>query len=102
MAVDYQSLAVKGVQALSPYQPGKPIGELARELGLNPAEIIKLASNDNPLGPSEKALAAARKALAELGLYPGGNGFRLKQALSHRFGVALNPIPPGTGANDGL
>lgn len=59
MAVDYQSLAVKGVQALSPYQPGKPIDELARELGLEPSDIIKLASNENPLGPSEKALAAA-------------------------------------------
>ena len=62
MAIDYQSLAVKGVQALSPYQPGKPIDELARELGLNPAEIIKLASNENPLGPSDKALSAAKAA----------------------------------------
>src|SRR5690606_27274260 len=102
MAVDYQSLAVKGVQALSPYQPGKPIDELARELGLNPAEIIKLASNENPLGPSEKALAAARKALEELCLYPDGNGFSLKQALSNRFGVALNQITLGNGSNDVL
>ncbi len=102
MAVDYQSLAVKGVQALSPYQPGKPIEELARELGLNPAEIIKLASNENPLGPSEKALAAARKALEELCLYPDGNGFSLKQALSNRFGVALNQITLGNGSNDVL
>src|SRR5690554_7042580 len=77
MAVDYQSLAVKGVQALSPYQPGKPIEELARELGLNPAEIVKLASNENPLGPSDKAMAAARKALEEMCLYPDGNGFDL-------------------------
>jgi len=102
MAVDYQSLAVKGVQALSPYQPGKPIDELARELGLNPAEIIKLASNENPLGPSEKALGAARKALEELCLYPDGNGFSLKQALSNRFGVALNQITLGNGSNDVL
>ena len=57
MSIDYQSLAVKGVQALSPYQPGKPIDELARELGLKPDNIIKLASNENPLGPSPKALA---------------------------------------------
>ncbi|RBP31121.1 histidinol-phosphate aminotransferase [Marinobacter pelagius] len=102
MAVDYQSLAVKGVQALSPYQPGKPIEELARELGLKPAEIIKLASNENPLGPSEKALAAARKALSEMCLYPDGNGFDLKQALSERFGVGMDQITLGNGSNDVL
>ncbi|MBJ6138132.1 histidinol-phosphate transaminase [Marinobacter litoralis] len=102
MSVDYQSLAVKGVQALSPYQPGKPIEELARELGLNPEEIIKLASNENPLGPSEKAMAAARKALDESCLYPDGNGFALKQALVSRFGVAMNQITLGNGSNDVL
>lgn len=102
MAVDYQSLAVSGVQALSPYQPGKPIEELARELGLNPADIIKLASNENPLGPSEIALAAARKALDELCLYPDGNGFDLKQALAKRLGVGMNQITLGNGSNDVL
>ncbi|MFV8570853.1 histidinol-phosphate transaminase [Marinobacter sp. SBS5] len=102
MSVDYQSLAVKGVQALSPYQPGKPIEELARELGLNPEEIIKLASNENPLGPSEKAMAAARKALEESCLYPDGNGFALKQALVNRFGVVMNQITLGNGSNDVL
>ncbi|MBR9869673.1 MAG: histidinol-phosphate transaminase [Gammaproteobacteria bacterium] len=102
MSVDYQSLAVKGVQALSPYQPGKPIEELARELGLNPEEIIKLASNENPLGPSEKAMAAARKALEESCLYPDGNGFALKQALVNRLGVAMNQITLGNGSNDVL
>lgn len=102
MAIDYQSLAVRGVQALSPYQPGKPIDELARELGLNPAEIIKLASNENPLGPSEKALSAAQAALAELCLYPDGNGFNLKQALSNRLGVGMDQITLGNGSNDVL
>ncbi|MCG7199911.1 histidinol-phosphate transaminase [Marinobacter pelagius] len=102
MAVDYQSLAVKGVRALSPYQPGKPIEELARELGLKPSEIIKLASNENPLGPSEKALAAARGALSELCLYPDGNGFDLKQRLSERFGVRMDQITLGNGSNDVL
>jgi len=102
MSVDYQSLAVEGVQALSPYQPGKPIEELAREFGLNPDEIIKLASNENPLGPSEKAMAAARKALEESCLYPDGNGFALKQALASRFGVAMNQITLGNGSNDVL
>ncbi|KAA1173792.1 histidinol-phosphate transaminase [Marinobacter salinexigens] len=100
MSIDYQSLAVRGVQALSPYQPGKPIDELARELGLNPADIVKLASNENPLGPSEKALAAAREALSELCLYPDGNGFDLKQALAKRFGVDMSQITLGNGSND--
>ncbi|MFL1453776.1 histidinol-phosphate transaminase [Marinobacter sp. GN3S48] len=102
MSIDYQSLAVAGVQALSPYQPGKPIDELARELSLDPADIIKLASNENPLGPSEKALAAARDALSELCLYPDGNGFDLKQALAARFGVNMSQITLGNGSNDVL
>lgn len=102
MAIDYQSLAVRGVQALSPYQPGKPIDELARELGLDPSDIIKLASNENPLGPSEKALAAAREALSELCLYPDGNGFDLKQALSARLAVGMDQITLGNGSNDVL
>lgn len=100
MAIDYQSLAVKGVQALSPYQPGKPISDLARELGLDPAEIIKLASNENPLGPSKKAIAAAERALTDLCLYPDGNGFDLKQKLSARLGVGADQITLGNGSND--
>lgn len=102
MAVDYQSLAVTGVQALSPYQPGKPIDELARELGLNPADIVKLASNENPLGPSQVALQAAQAALSELCLYPDGNGFDLKQALAARLGVTMDQITLGNGSNDVL
>lgn len=102
MSIDYQSLAVKGVQALSPYQPGKPIDELSRELGLNPDSIIKLASNENPLGPSSKALAAVRDVLDELCRYPDGNGFALKQALSARFGVMPSQITLGNGSNDVL
>lgn len=102
MSIDYQSLAVKGVQALSPYQPGKPIDELARELGLNPDSIIKLASNENPLGPSSKALSAASDALEELCRYPDGNGFELKQALSARFDVKASQITLGNGSNDVL
>lgn len=102
MSIDYQSLAVKGVQALSPYQPGKPIDELARELGLNPDSIIKLASNENPLGPSPIALAAVREVLPELSRYPDGNGFDLKQALSARYGVMPPQITLGNGSNDVL
>lgn len=100
MAVDYRSLALEGVRGLSPYQPGKPIEELARELGLDPDEIIKLASNENPLGPSEKALAAVREAMAGLCLYPDGNGFELKQALSGHYGVGMDQITLGNGSND--
>ncbi len=102
MAIDYQSLAVKGVQALSPYQPGKPIEELARELDLDPGEIIKLASNENPLGPSDRAMAAAGQALAETCLYPDGNGFSLKAALASRYGVGAGQITLGNGSNDVL
>lgn len=102
MAIDYQSLAVEGVQALSPYEPGKPISELARELGLNPAEIIKLASNENPLGPSKKATAAVKSALTDLCLYPDGNGFDLKQKLSGRLNVGADQITLGNGSNDVL
>ena len=102
MAIDYQSLAVEGVQALSPYEPGKPISELARELGLDPAEIIKLASNENPLGPSKKATAAIESALADLCLYPDGNGFDLKQKLSERLDVGADQITLGNGSNDVL
>lgn len=102
MQTDFESLAVEGVQALSPYQPGKPISELAREFGLDPASIVKLASNENPLGPSPKALAAIEKTLADLCRYPDGNGYDLKQALSGRFGISADQITLGNGSNDVL
>ncbi|MDC0663507.1 histidinol-phosphate transaminase [Marinobacter sp. SS21] len=100
MSVDYQALAVAGVQALSPYQPGKPIEELAREFGLDPEGIVKLASNENPLGPSPVALAAARQALDELCRYPDGNGFSLKSRLADRLGVSPEQLTLGNGSND--
>jgi len=65
------------VRAIAPYQPGKPISELARELGLAEADIVKLASNENPLGPSPMALAAAQDVLYDMTLYPDGAGFAL-------------------------
>jgi len=102
MQTDFESLAVKGVQALSPYQPGKPIDELAREFGLDPGSIVKLASNENPLGPSPKALAAIEVSLAGLCRYPDGNGFDLKQALSDRYGIRQEQITLGNGSNDVL
>lgn len=102
MQTDFESLAVKGVQALSPYQPGKPVDELAREFGLDPGSIVKLASNENPLGPSPKALSAIAKTLADLCRYPDGNGFDLKQALSDRYDIRPEQITLGNGSNDVL
>ncbi|WP_296255291.1 MULTISPECIES: histidinol-phosphate transaminase [unclassified Pseudomonas] len=100
MSGDFLALAQAGVQKLSPYVPGKPVDELARELDIDPARIIKLASNENPLGGSPKALAAIRDALAELTRYPDGNGFELKQLLSRRCGVEPTQVTLGNGSND--
>ena len=91
------------VRAIAPYQPGKPISELARELGLSEADIVKLASNENPLGPSPLALAAAQDALFDMALYPDGAGFALKARLaSAKWHVAANQIVLGNGSNDVL
>ena len=98
MACDFIALAVPGVQKISPYQPGKPIEELERELGLN--DIIKLASNENPLGCSPRVLTAVEDGLSELALYPDGNGFVLKQALSDFYRRSLAEITLGNGSND--
>lgn len=94
--------APEHIRAISPYQPGKPISELARELGLDEAGIIKLASNENPLGMSEMARTAAEAAVADLARYPDGNGFALKAALSRRFSVAPEQVVLGNGSNDVL
>ena len=88
------------IRGIAPYQPGKPISELERELGLT--RIIKLASNENPLGPSPKALEAIRAALPELALYPDGNGFELKSALAQRFDLTREHVVLGNGSNDVL
>ncbi len=98
--IDLCDLTPSYIRDIAPYQPGKPIGELKRELGLN--QIIKLASNENPLGPSPKALSAIEAALPELALYPDGNGFELKSALAARFAVAREGIVLGNGSNDVL
>jgi len=91
-------LAVDCVRNLAPYVPGKPIDELQRELGLR--DIIKLASNENPFGPSPRALAAMQKALAETWLYPDGSGHELKQKLAAKLAVDVNQITLGNGSND--
>ncbi|MCP5335752.1 MAG: histidinol-phosphate transaminase [Oceanospirillaceae bacterium] len=100
MSCDFLALASEGIRGLSPYQPGKPIDELARELGIEPESIVKLASNENPLGPSEKVLQAISKALPEITRYPDGNGFILKDALCKQFGIQPNQITLGNGSSD--
>jgi histidinol-phosphate aminotransferase len=97
---NYIDLAAPGVKGLKPYQPGKPIDELQRELGIK--EVVKLASNENPLGPSPRAIEAIQKQLTETSRYPDGNGFVLKQALAAHLGVDTMQITPGNGSNDVL
>jgi histidinol-phosphate aminotransferase len=88
------------LQAVPVYQPGRPIEEVARELGLPADDIIKLASNENPLGPSRLALAAMRKALAQVNLYPDGNAYYLKQKLAAKLGVTPAHLILGNGSNE--
>ncbi len=91
-------LAARPVHKLAPYVPGKPLSELEREYGIT--DSIKLASNENPLGPGVKARAAITQAVQTLGLYPDGNGFELKQALAGKYGCARERITLGNGSND--
>lgn len=98
MAKELDDLVVPGVRSLEPYQPGKPLAELEREYGIRDA--VKLASNENPLGPSARALEAARAAMANIGRYPEGPGFDLKRALAARLGVAADQITLGNGSNE--
>src|SRR5689334_20414103 len=82
------------------YQPGRPIEEVARELGLPASTIIKLASNENPLGPSPAALAAMSEALNNLHLYPDGNAFYLKQRLAEKLNLEPTQLILGNGSNE--
>jgi histidinol-phosphate aminotransferase len=88
------------LQSLPVYQPGRPIEEVARELGLDPQSIIKLASNENPLGPSRLALAAMRKAVTQVNLYPDGSAFYLKQKLAAKLGLTPVHLVLGNGSNE--
>jgi histidinol-phosphate aminotransferase len=88
------------LKTLPTYQPGRPIEEVARELNLPANEIIKLASNENPLGPSPAALTAMQKVLANLNLYPDGNAFYLKQKLAEKLGVTPANLVLGNGSNE--
>ncbi len=95
---DFLQQANKGIAELQPYQPGKPVDELERELGIK--NSIKLASNENPLGPSPKAINVIKTSLNGLAFYPDGNGFRLKQALSAKLDVSEDMITLGNGSNE--
>jgi histidinol-phosphate aminotransferase len=86
------------IEALAPYVPGKPVEELERELGITGA--IKMASNENPLGPSPLGIAAAQRALADANRYPDGSGHRLRSALGKRFGVPVEDVVLGGGSNE--
>lgn len=98
MSCDFVALSNPGVQSLQPYQAGKPAEELERELGIH--DIVKLASNENPLGPSPAAVSAVQDVLAGLTRYPDSNGYYLKQALSQRFNLTSNQLTLGNGSND--
>ncbi len=95
---DIDHLGAAGIRSLSPYNPGKPLDELEREYGIRDA--VKLASNENPLGPSPMAIEAMRAQASELHRYPDGSGFHLKAALAEQHQVDQNQICLGNGSND--
>jgi len=93
-------LAPAYIQSIKPYPPGKPISELAREMGLQEDQIVKLASNENPLGVSPKAYEAMQHALEDVARYPDGNSYALRAAVASKFGVKHEQIVFGNGSND--
>jgi histidinol-phosphate aminotransferase len=98
--MNFESLAKPAVLTQPVYEPGKPIEYVARELGLDPDTIIKLASNENPFGPSPRAVAAAKRALEHGELYPDGGCFELRQKLAAKFGLAAEQFVVGNGSNE--
>jgi histidinol-phosphate aminotransferase len=96
--LDFSQLASSGVRALQPYLPGKPLAELEREFGIRDA--IKLASNENPLGPPAQSLAAIEANLAAVAQYPDGAAFELKRGLAAHLGIAAECITVGNGSNE--
>lgn len=97
---DFINLASPGIKELQPYQPGKPVEELERELGLT--DVIKLASNENPLGASASVHASLRSSLSTVSRYPDGSAYLLKNRLSEFLGVATDRLTIGNGSNDVL
>src|SRR5438876_7247198 len=98
MHMQWESLANEHILGIAPYEPGKPFEELERELGI--ANPIKLASNENPLSPSDRVQKAILAALSALNRYPDGSGFYLRQALAKRHGVGQDQIVLGNGSNE--
>ncbi|HWN05749.1 MAG TPA: histidinol-phosphate transaminase, partial [Steroidobacteraceae bacterium] len=96
----FESLAAPGVRGLSPYLPGKPASALEREFGIRGS--IKLASNENPLGPGPRAEAALAAAIANVGHYPDGGGHGLRSRIAHRHGIDIGQVTLGNGSNDVL
>lgn len=88
------------IDRITPYSPGKPIEEVARELGLDPKTIIKMASNENPLGPSPLAVEAMREHLLDIRLYPDTDGYALRQELAARLGVTADQVSIGRGSDE--
>jgi histidinol-phosphate aminotransferase len=96
----FADLANQGILGQPVYEPGKPIDQVARELGLDPAGIIKLASNENPFGPSPKAVEAGRRALCEANLYPDGGYYALRRKLAQKWNLGLDQFIIGDGSNE--
>ncbi len=94
------NLAHPYLQDLEAYEPGKPIEDVARELNLDPANIIKLASNENPLGPSPLAVSAMKEAVERAHFYPDGGGYHLRNAIAERFGLSRENVILGNGSNE--
>ncbi len=97
---DVPEFANPQLRDLVPYEPGKPIDDVARELGLKPGEIVKLASNENPLGPSPRAVEAMQRAAAGVNIYPDGGGWKLRNAIAGRFGLGMDNVVLGNGSNE--
>jgi len=100
MTTEFAQFGPNYVRAIAPYVAGKPISEVARQFGLDEARIVKLASNENPLGMPESAQRAMAQAAGELGRYPDSNAFELKAALAERYDVPPGWITLGNGSND--
>jgi len=98
--ISVQDIANRELLDLVPYEPGKPVDDVARELGLDPASIIKLASNENPLGPSPLAVAAMREAIDKVHFYPDGGGFHLRNAIAASLDLGRENVVLGNGSNE--
>src|SRR3970282_2103237 len=98
MPVPWESLANDHILGIAPYEPGKPIEELERELGIS--DVIKLASNENPLAPSDRVMKAMHAALSHINRYPDASGYYLRQAIARRHGLTSEHVVLGNGSND--